>query len=317
MRLPSGKSFWDHVLDEDGKVGHRVARMVVGFTAYSALLCLLDWDAITPSWFKLRTEITPFEVAGGVLSGLLVLRVNAGYDRWWEGRKLWGGITNQCRNLTIVALANGPDDPAWRREVVAWIATFAHACRRSLRNTSRRPHSHSHREIAALIGPERDAWLSGADHMPIAAASKLSDLLRDARDRGQLDPFAYMQAENQRALLIDHIGGCERISKTPLARAYVVLIRRLVFAFFLSLPFALISRVGWLTPLFTFLIAYPLLALDQIAEDLQRPFSTGSINHLPLDDITANVERNVKALLDAPEVEAEPATIVPIGAPSP
>jgi len=302
MSFPIRKDFWGHVLDEDGRVGHRVARMVVGFTAYSLVLCLLDSDKITPSWFKVGTEITPYEIAGGVVSALLVLRVNAGYDRWWEGRKLWGGITNECRNLAIVALANGPADPAWRREVVTWTVAFAHACRRSLRGQS------VGKEIAALVGADQADRVAEADHMPVAVASRLSGLLREARDRGQLDPFAYMQAENQRALLIDHIGGCERILKTPLALAYVVLIRRMVLLFFLTLPFALIPRVGWLTPLFTLLIAYPLLALDQIAEDLQHPFSTRSISHLPLDEITDTIERNLLALLGATDPESEPET---------
>jgi len=290
MRFLYRKDFWDHVLDGDGKVGHRVARLVVGFTAYSGVVYLVE--ILTPPWLHIGIEVTPYEIAGGVLSALLVLRVNAGYERWWEGRKLWGGITNECRNLAIVALANGPDDPAWRREVAAWTAAFAHVCRRSLRGQA------TIKEVAALVGTDRAARIAGADHMPIAVASKISGLLRDARDRGQLDPFAYMQAENQRALLIDHIGGCERILKTPLAKAYVVLIRRLVLLFFVTLPFALVPRVGWLTPLFTLLIAYPLFALDQIAEDLQLPFATRSINHLPLDDITDTIERNVLALLD-------------------
>ena len=281
MNIRPDRDFWDHVLDEDRKVGHRVARLVAGFTAYSLVLLLMHRDRFLFDWFTIKTTTTPYEIAGGVLSVLLVLRVNAGYDRWWEGRKLWGGITNECRNLAIVALANGPDDPDWRREVVAGTAAFAHACRRSLRGQP---------------SPEE----AGADHPPLAVAFRISQLLREASDRGQLDPMAYMQAENQRALLVDHLGGCERILKTPLATAYVVLIRRMVFLFFLTLPFALIPRVGWPTPIFTLMIAYPLLALDQIADDLQRPFSTRSINHLPLDEITATIERNVLALLGRP-----------------
>ena len=52
--------------------------------------------------------LTPYEVLGVALGALLVLRTNAGYERWWEASKLWGGIVNQCRNLAIMALAHGP-----------------------------------------------------------------------------------------------------------------------------------------------------------------------------------------------------------------
>ena len=131
-------------------------------------------------------------------------------------------------------------------------------------------------------------------------------MLREARDRGQFDRAAYLRAEEQRGWLIDHIGGCERILKTPLATSYVVLIRRFIVLFLVTLPFALLRKVEWQTPFVTLLVAYPLLALDQIADDLQRPFSTGSINHLPLNDITTNIETNLLALLDEQEQLQEP-----------
>ena len=128
-------------------------------------------------------------------------------------------------------------------------------------------------------------------------------MLREARDRGQLDPYRpTSSAEDQRCLLIDHIGGCERISKTPLATAYVILIRRFLVVFLLTLPFALLRRVEWMTPVIELLVAYPILALDHIADDLQQPFSTKSINHLPLNDITTTIETNLMALVDGPVV---------------
>ncbi len=289
MKLLRRKQFLEHVMDDDDAVRSRVARLVLGFTGYALAIYLVD--ILTPSWFRVGIEVAPYEVAGFALSSLLVLRTNAGHDRWWEARKLWGGITNECRNLAIVALANGPDDPRWRREIVAWTAAFAHVTRRTLRAQT------ALKEVAALVGTGRAGEIAASDHMPSAVSLRIAGLLREARDNDGLDRFAYMQAEAQRCLLIDHIGGCERILKTPLAKAYVVLIRRFLFLFFLSLPFALVARVGWLTPVFTMLIAYPLLALDHIAEDLQHPFSIRSINHLPLDEITATIERNLLALL--------------------
>ena len=284
--------FWDHVLDEDRRVGHRVARLVVGFTLYSAALYASRF--LTPSWFNVGTSTTPYEVAGGVLSALLVLRTNAGYDRWWEARKLWGGITNQCRNLAIVALANGPDDPDWRREVVAWTAAFAHACRGA--SGARRPAVG--KEIAALIGTEgppgsprpttcrrRRGRLEAGRRSATPATATSSTRWPTSRPRtsGRAPdrPPRRLRADPQ-----DAAGLGLRRPDPPVHPPVLP-----------DLPFALIPRVGWLTPIFTLMIAYPLLALDQIADDLQHPFSTRSINHLPLDEITANIERNVLALL--------------------
>ena len=294
--------FWAHVFDWDGVGKHHVARLVLGFTGYSFAVYLLNY--LTPKEIDFGIPQTPYEIAGGVLGALLVLRTNAGQDRWWEARKLWGGITNQCRNLAVTALANGPDDPEWRRQFVTWTISFAHVSRRNLRFQTMLP------EVSRLIGLEASARLAEADHMPSQVALHLDRQLRTARDEGHLDPFAYRQAEDQRALLIDHLGGCERILKTPLAGAYVVLIRRFIFLFFLTLPFALLTKVGWLTPVFVLLIAYPIFALDQIADDLQRPFSTRSINHLPLDEITSTIERNLLALLDDPNMVPRSESVV-------
>jgi putative membrane protein len=290
FKLVKDLDFWSHVLDREGDGGQkRIQRPVVLAFLYASLIWFLDW--VTPARIDLGISVAPYEFAGAILGSLLVLRANSGLERWWEGRKLWGGITNQSRNLGVIVLANGPDDPVWRREIIGWIASFGHVARRSLR------HQKSMVEVEELVGTEGLAWLMNAEHRPTAVAFRIARLIRDARDRRTLDPSAYLKAEEQRGWLIDHVGGCERINKTPLATAYVVLIRRFIVLFLATLPFALLRRVEWLTPYVTVLVAYPILALDQIADDLQKPFATTSINHLPLNDITTTIETNLLALL--------------------
>ena len=296
-RLVVRPNFWVNVFEWDDSAAHRVSMTAIAFGLFAGLIWFVDW--VTPEDISLGVGAAPYEYAGAILGSLLVLRTNAGLDRWWEGRKLWGGITNQTRNLAIIVLANATKDPRWCREVVGWIAAFGHVARRSLRRQK------TFSEIEELIGADNVEWVAKAEHKPSAVAWKIAVLLGDARDRGILDPFAYLKAEEQRALLIDHIGACERILKTPLAHAYVVLIREFIVLFLITLPFALLRRVEWLTPFITLAVAYPILALDHIADDLQHPFSTKTINHLPLNDITATIEANLLALL--PEaVEDDP-----------
>ena len=101
--------------------GHRGLGAAAGhaprllFGLFALAVTAVDLNAHLPD---LNIEITPFEVAGGVLSLLLVLRTNAGYERWWEGRRIWGDIVNRSRNLAVAALSYGPDDPAWRDQIV-------------------------------------------------------------------------------------------------------------------------------------------------------------------------------------------------------
>jgi putative membrane protein len=137
--------------------------------------------------------------------------------------------------------------------------------------------------------------------MPSFVALKLADLLRQACDRSGMDRFAFLQVDRERATLIDHIGACERILKTPLPVVYSIKIRRFIALFLLTLPFALLHRIqgDWLVPFITMLIAYPLISLDQIGVELQNPFAKTNLSHLPIGDISDAIETTLLGLLEA------------------
>ena len=287
--LEKERQFWAEALAIAGSALPMILPRALLFGLFALAVTAVHFDTRLP---ELNIELTPYEVVGGVLSILLALRTNAGYERWWEGRKLWGDLVNRSRNLAISALSYGPDDPAWRERIVRRTAAFAHAARQSLRG-ERAPEA-----LARLIGPDEAGRVLAADHMPSAVAGLIGESLREARDRLDLDGYALLRIDPDRIALIDDIGGCERILKTPLPLAYRVEIRRILIAFIAASPFALLTRIGWATPIVTVLIAAPLLSLDKIGTELQDPFSKDSLNHLPLDDICATIEGNLLAMLD-------------------
>jgi putative membrane protein len=295
MAAQARHGFWREAFALYGSTTSRVMPQVLAFGLIATGLCLATWLVERLLAVRIALEVHPFEIAAGVLGLVLVLRTNAGYERWWEARKLWGGIVNQSRNLAVGALCYGPDDPAWRETFVRWAAAFPHVARRSLRGE--RPGG----DVAALVGPEWAERIAAADHMPSFVALRLADLLREACDRLHMDRFAFLQVDRERALLIDHVGGCERILKTPLPAAYAIKVRRFIALFLLVLPLPLLHRVEavWLIPFITMLVAYPLLSLDEVGIELQDPFSLSSLSHLPLDDISATIERNLSGLLKA------------------
>lgn len=296
-RFVSAESrFWTDALRADGSALLLILPRAVLIALFATAVTAVDRNASLPN---VGIEITPFEVAGAALGVFLALRTNAGYERWWEGRRLWGGIVNQSRNLVLAALAYGPDDPAWRDRLVRRTAAFAHAARLSLRGDPDRL------ALETLLGAEEARRVRTSAHLPSAVARLIAESVRDACDRGGMDGFALLQIDRERAGLIDHIGGCERILKTPLPLAYGIEIRRFLVLFLTSLPFALVWRIGWLTPLVTFFVALPLLAIDKIGTELQFPFATISLNHLPLDEICAGLERDLRAL--AEQDDARPA----------
>ncbi len=288
MKLSESTGFWLKAFAiRESAFPHVAARSLIFGLFALAVYVISERDGL-----HLGISAAPYEVGGAALGLLLVLRTNAGYDRWWEARKLWGAIVNQSRNLAISAVGYGPDDPAWRDAFIRWTAAFPHVVRHSLRG------ERTMARVAALLGDEHAANIATADHMPGYVALRLADLLREARDRLGLDPFVFLQIDRERALLIDHLGGCERILKSPLPRVYGIEIRRFIVFFLIALPLAFIDKLDyhWVIPLATLLIAYPLLALDQIGAELQNPFDVRNIGHLPLDDICDTIERNVLAL---------------------
>jgi putative membrane protein len=141
-------------------------------------------------------------------------------------------------------------------------------------------------------------------------SGRLAAMLRQAVDTGSMDRFAFMQAEHERAALIDHIGACERIIRTPLAKVFSIKIRRFLFLYLLALPIAIVDKTGILTPLIVMVVAYPLLSLDQIGIELQSPFARDRLSHLPLDEIATNIENNVRSFQLDPQAK-QPLVLAP------
>lgn len=313
-------SYWLGTFIIRGSVAPRVLLDVLGFGLLTVAI------VVTTQWLErifrveLSVPVGPFEAAGAILGLLLVLRVNTGYSRWWEARVLWGGIVNQSRNLAISGLAYGPRNTRWRSRFVRWIAVFPHVCRRSLREQRTFP------ELERLLSDESQEWIKKSEHMPNAVSSEIAMLLFEARSLG-MDGFAFHICERQRSSLIDHLGGCERILKTPLARSGAIQVRQFIFLLLITLPIGLMksfdsessipfslghaTHQAWIIPLYVMLLAYPLLSLDRIGMELQNPFSTLRIDFLPLDSICTAIERNVLELLhdieDLPPAAPRPA----------
>jgi putative membrane protein len=284
--------FWSEIYQVRGSATPYVVVRTLAFGLIALLVTIIEMH---PEFPTVAVPVAPYQVLGAALGALLVLRTNAGYERWWEGRKLWGGIINQSRNLVIEALAHGPDDPDWRQRIVGWTAAFAHVTRASLRGERDLP------ELGPLVGMVKAERIRSVDHMPMYVALTLSATLREGVELG-MDRLAFLRAEAERCRLIEHMGGCERILKTPLPIAYSVEIRQFIFVFLATLPFGILYQgMGWLTPILTMLIAFPILALDEIGVELQSPFSKQHLNHLPLDEICESLEQNLTAMLSSTE----------------
>jgi ion channel-forming bestrophin family protein len=277
-----------------GSVTPRIFPSLLLMTCYALLIVALDqyWQPLP------HLAVTPFEYTGVVLGLVLVFRTNAGHERWWEARKLWGAIVNQSRNIVIAALNYGevlnigPQESLWRKEMVKWTVAFSFAVRESLRNGK------NFDNLTDLLSGQELDTLKSAQHMPLFVASKIASLLQQARLSRYIDGFVFAGLEGQRILLIDHIGACERILKTPMPLVYAIKARRFILIFLLLLPFSLIENLGFSAVFIFFLVAYPLLSLDRIGLELQNPFATQNLSHLPLHTICDTIKLQCLALLE-------------------
>ena len=281
------QDFWSEVFKLHGSVTPFIMARVCVFTLFAVLV----WIVEEYTHFQTGIGVAPYEIIGVVLALLLVLRTNAGYDRWYEGRKLWGGIVNQSRNLSTIGCIYGPQEQAWQESFARWSAAFSHSCRHSLRGEK------NLEDMVPLLGREETENVEKSQHHPMYVAGRIAELLRSALQQGKLDRFAFLQAEQERTDLIDHIGACERIAATPLAQVFSIKIRRFLFLYLMVLPIALADKTGALTPVIVALVAYPLLSLDQIGIELQSPFLQNRLSHLPLDRISTNIENNILSFL--------------------
>jgi putative membrane protein len=294
----SDAGFWGEIFTLHGSVTPIVFGRVLWFGIIAAGFTLLN-EFVEP---HLGLNLGPYEVAGAVLGFLLVFRINAGYDRWYEGRKLFGQLVNYSRNLAVTALEHGPDDPVWRESTLRWIAAFGHVSRASLRREGL-PH-----EVRRLLGDQWSAELAAAPHMPTYVALRIGEFMRQAVAQMGMNPLGFLEADRERAWLVECEGSLERIRNTPVPKAYSINVRRLIFLYLVFVPFALLDHlrdVEWLTPLLMMLIAYFVLAIDQLGVELERPFDVRSLNHLPLDDLSARIESEVLGLLSCSRRESE------------
>ena len=293
------KGFWRDAFTFKESVGPRVILRSLIFGVFALILSLYNATSAP----DIGVDLVPIGITGCVLGLLLVFRSSAGYDRWWEGRKLWGGIVNQSRALAVGALAYGPADRAWKERFVRRTIAYSYATRASLRGHKHVP------ELAGLLGDDEARRTEAEEHMPTYILLLLARQLDDACVRLGMDRFAYQAMDGHLSQLIDHLGGCERIARTHLPRINILLIRQFVTLFLLILPMGLMEQFHWLwperfpfdvlSPLVTILVAYPILCVEQAGFELQDPFSADRLSHLPLGQITARNEADLLALLAA------------------
>jgi putative membrane protein len=244
----------------------------------------------------LRLEPSQHAVLGAQLGFLIVFRMNASNNRFWEGRTAWGQIINACRNVVRVGVTY-TDRGA---ELADLVSGYVECLRHSLQGNT------DMADIEVYLPEELTRQAMRYGNPPTCVALAISAWIERAYRDGQLDPQLVRQMEDQMAALANAQGACERILKTPLPFAYVVMIKQLIMVYLLSLPFAVGAISGWWSPILMTIIALSLFGIEEASVEIEDPFSKDE-NCLDMETFTMRVAR------DAGQMAATRSAIMAIG----
>lgn len=237
--------------------------------------------------------VTPFALIGVALGIFLGFRNNAAYDRFWEGRKLWGALVNVTRSFArqvsnlVVADDNPWESERFHQELIHRTIAFVHALRHHLRDTS------PLEDIAEFIPADDMEAIKSQKNMPLFLLRRMGERIREAWRQGWIDTYHVQILEGSLTEMTTIQGACERIKNTPIPFAYTVLTHRIVAFYCFSLPFGIVDSVGILTPVVVFLISHAFLGLDAIGDEIEQPFGTEP-QHLPLSSLCRTIEVNLR-----------------------
>lgn len=300
MLVPKSVSFFSLVFKYKGTELPRTKARIAGVFLLS---CLVTWAEMNLEDSRFHSDLhpLPFQLSGVALSIFLGFRNNAAYDRWWEGRKLWGRILNRSRSVARQALSligAQPGAPALsadeqvelaalQRAIILRTVAFAHATRLHLRDLD------DLSELKAFLPPDEVERLQKESNRPTAILFGLAQQVRVAWQRGWLHAQHVNAFETSMDEFSDLHGGCERIKATPIPFSYTTLIHRIVAVYCYGLPFGLVSETGVFTPIVVLVVSYAFFGLDIVGDEIEQPFGTDP-NDLPLSAISRMIEVNLR-----------------------
>lgn len=259
-------------------------------TIYASLVAYIELtvlDIHENSFLKDLSLI--YSLLGFVLSLLLVFRTNTAYDRWWEGRKLWGQLVNDSRNLAVKLNAILANEDSYNRNFFRKsISYFPHLLSR-----------HLSKESTEFALDENYNELHAAEkeqHPPLSLINMTMNRLIHLQKENKISAEQLIFMDKQLSGFLDVCGGCERIKNTPIPFSYSSFVKKFILTYVLILPVSQVATVGYAMIPLTVFVFYVLMSLELIAEEIEDPFSNDE-NDLPTEQMAQNIEKNVQQII--------------------
>lgn len=277
-----------------GTVLSRLRNRIFGYAGWAGLVVLAAAGRTVP---MPDFGALAHSLVGVAMGMLLVFRTNASYDRYWEGRKRWGGIIAGSRNFLRVARSHVGDTGPLPR----WVHGYAVSVMQALRDAP------DEAALATIVGPETAAVVSSRANPPTVFATLLSRWVARKVATEELNTPLARELEGALTKMVEHQEACERILHTPVPFAYVVQIRQLLAFYLVTLPVVLVPVMGWMVIPVTAMVAFAMLGIEEAGIEIEDPFGDDP-NDLPLERLCDAIRLDVAqlgALTDA-ELDVSP-----------
>lgn len=274
-----------------GSVITAIYKRVIACGIFGVLVSILHHFKLPVSQPILGTVIPSI-----VLGLLLVFRTNTAYERFWEGRKIWGSIVNTVRNLARQIWVSVDEvainDKENKIKALKLLIAFAVATKLHLRGEK----VNHNNELEDLLPASCYVNLQTMNNPPLEVAFWISDYLQQQYNRNCINSYQLSAMQQLVNILVDNLGSCERILKTPIPLAYAIHLKQLLLLYCLLLPFQLVESLGWWTGLISALVSFTLLGIEAIGLEIENPFGYDA-NDLPLDAICKTMRININDLV--------------------
>jgi len=260
-------------------------RVMLAIGIYAGLIGWLEveyWQLAETSYIKNITLM--HGMLGFVISLLLVFRTNTAYDRWWEGRRMWGALVNNSRNLAMKLAVMLPDDekPFFRK----MIPNYALVLHEHLTNN----------ETGQQLFDDLDLEIDHHKHKPNQLAKAMFEKTNQLYIAKKITGEQLIVLNGELLSFTDICGACERIKNTPIPYSYSAFLKKFIFFYVMTLPFGYAFSLGYYVAPVVIFIFYVLASLELIAEEIEDPFG-GDENDLPTAKIASNIKKHVEELL--------------------
>lgn len=253
----------------------------------TGLLCYIEKSYITID----VPSLTIFhQIAGFIISMVLVFRINTAYDRWWEGRKLWGALVNSMRNLAIQLDAFLPkDDLKTRQNAHLLMSNYPFALKEHLRGNNTKE------DIKFTNGLSEIEYEKIA-HKPNYIAKQLTNFILELSKKNPHSQNDYLILTQQLNQFTEICGACERIKSTPIPYSYSLFIKKMIFIYIITMPITFGLTIGYWSVPIVMIMFYAFASLELISEEIEDPFGTDS-NDLPTDEISVRIKESTREIL--------------------